>query len=47
MVSALGIVVRIGVNVRVGYSPPCELMQMGKESIACVVTHKKRYEKGG
>ena len=45
MTSAIGVVVRMGVNMGVDNSRPTDNMQMGKESRACVETHKEHYEK--
>ena len=47
MVSTLGIMVRISVNMRVKYGSATDDVRMGKQSHACVVTHKERYEEEG
>ena len=47
MISTLGIMMRISVNMRVKNGSATDDVRMGKQSHACVVTHKKRYEKEG
>ena len=47
MVSVLGIMVRIGVNMRVVNGCATDDVRMGKENSICVVTQKERYKKIG
>ena len=45
MVSVLGVVMRMGVKMRMGNGRTTDNVNMIKENRTCVVTYKKHYEK--